>query len=72
MAKLFSYKMFKFEELINSSNYTVWSRNIHNIVADKKGLKHLDKTHDRPINPLGPKTKFQDSERPLIEDKQLE
>ena len=72
MAKLFSYKTPKFEELTGSSNYTAWSRNIRNVVADKKGLGHLDRTNDRPISPPGPKTKSQDSERPSIEDKQLE
>ena len=69
MAKLFSYKTSKFEELTGSGNYTVWSRNIYNIMADKKGLGHLDKTHDRPISPPGPKIKSQDSKRPSIEDK---
>ena len=46
MAKLFSYKISKFEELIDSSNYTAWSYNIYNIVADKKDLGYLDRIND--------------------------
>ena len=48
MARLFSYKTAKFEELVGSSNFTVWHRNIQNVVADKKGLSHLDRTSKRP------------------------
>ena len=69
MVKLFSYKMSKFEELTGSSNYTAWSHNIYNVVADKKGLGYLDRINNQPISPLGPKTKSQDFERPSIEDK---
>ena len=72
MAKLCSYKMFKFEKLTGSSNYTAQSYNIYNIVADKKDLGYLDRTNNRFISLLGYKIKFQDSEKPLIKDKQLE
>ena len=57
MVKLFSYKIPKFEELTSSSNYIVWSRNIRNIMADKKGLGHLDRTNNQLINPPGLKIK---------------
>ena len=46
MVKLFNYKIFKFEELISSSNYIVWNYNIHNIVINKKDLGYLDKTNN--------------------------
>ena len=46
MTKLFSYKTLKFEEFTGFSNYTVWSYNIRNVVADKKSLEYLDKTNN--------------------------
>ena len=46
MAKLFSYKIFKFKKFINFNNYTVWSHNIYNIIADKKNLGYLDRIYN--------------------------
>ena len=58
MARQFSYKAPKFEELIGSSNFTSWHRNIRNVVAEKKGLGHLDRTSKRPEEaPETPETK---------------
>ena len=58
MAKLFSYKISKFEKLIDSNNYIVWNYNIYNIMVDKKNLEYLDKINNQFINFLGSKIKF--------------
>ena len=57
MAKLFSYKIFKFEEFTGFSNYIVWNYNICNVMADKKNLGYLDRINNQPISPLGSKIK---------------